>query len=56
MCLAEDAVVLELRREETGAVWVVGERQITEFGESTLVKQARTERSACRAARVKVEI
>jgi hypothetical protein len=50
--LAEDAVVLELRREETGVVWVVGEWQVTELGKSTLVEKPRSQRSTSRAARV----
>jgi hypothetical protein len=40
MCLAEDAVVLELGGEETGAVRVVSEWQVAEFGKSTLVEKA----------------
>jgi hypothetical protein len=38
--LAEDAVVLELGGEEAGAMRVMSEWQVTEFGESALVKKA----------------
>jgi hypothetical protein len=39
VCLAEDAVVLELGGEEAGAVWVVSEWQVAEFGESRHVEK-----------------